>query len=337
MTFYNPFTQCLPDLSSLLAGMSNETLHDEPNTVQVSPNDSQPVENPNSTVNESVGEFPLYNKPVIRVFGHGWDPTDSDDDLMYPGFQKVSPLLLDGVEVYGLGHRNIYVECQDDDPDVQVVKLPTESVPNLMVSIANFKDTFNSDKYKFGIWMDNVNYTPQWLECYMSVFTLRELLVHFNQLLPRGYYLQLNTSRVPLRQFDAYQLPKYVGYTTQTNDYLREYLVTKKYVQLNSDCQYMGDDCASRFYYGQEATEMLEHSGLTPQYQNLTTDEEAWLKNDFCLDSYLDGWDYDYSTYPDDYHNPPCTNETSSWEKQVTDTQPSKISQTTQATQTSFE
>jgi hypothetical protein len=173
---------------------------------------------------EDVDEY-----PVIRVYGHGWDPSNNNSELSHPSYKKVSSVNLDVAWISALTNRVPYIECEGDDVSKNVELLDCQCVPNMVISISDFKDE-PPHNYKFGIYElysdgseGYINYW--WLEelgqC--SVFTLKELVRELNVYYPDGYNLELHMGRQPLMEFDGLRLPNYVQYSDMVNELMYEY------------------------------------------------------------------------------------------------------------------
>jgi hypothetical protein len=205
MSLFNYFKGCLPSIF-----LPRQDL-------------SSCVNNDVDMIDKSICDEDDKDYPIIHVFGHGWDPTDDDHSLYAAGYKKVSSGDIDNVWLYGLEYRGPYIECADDNTDDNVVRFDNHKVPNLLISLADFKGSVASKLYRFGIWCDNVDQTSKWLEQNTSIFTLKDLVRSYNEVYPDGYYLELHVSRIPLREFDYTKLPSYVQYTVTANEMVHEY------------------------------------------------------------------------------------------------------------------
>lgn len=178
-----------------------------------------------------------YDKyPIIRLFGHGWDPSKSDEELVNPSWKKVNSIDLDVAWVYSLPYRSAYIEFPEDNVSDNVEQLDSNLVPNMMISISDFKginSKYNS-LYKFGIWevtnSIETDITNGWLHEGTSVFTLREIIRHLNVLYPNGYHLELHMGRNNLSEFKSCELPDYVQYSDEATQMLYEH-TNELYVQ----------------------------------------------------------------------------------------------------------
>lgn len=215
---------CMPGFKDYL---NSSGIEKEP----VEESDDEEVYNNNSSSSDSSSEFDEDEEmeevtyPTIQIFGHGWDPSDSDEELGYPSYKKVlsTDVGIDMVEVYGLGHRGPYIECVDDDLSKNVTYMDYNTIPNLLISIADFKDSYNLSVFNFGILINGQDVTKNWLEHNTSFFTLKEFIQAYNTVYTDGYYLEVHTGRVPLNKLDMSMLPSYVIKTPMADEVIYEY------------------------------------------------------------------------------------------------------------------
>lgn len=170
-----------------------------------------------------------FDYPVIRAYGHGWDPTEDDSELEYPSYKKVSSNYTDMCCISALKHRGPYIECEGDDVSENVEWLAWDKIPNMIISIFDFKDE-PPNSYKFGLYEllqdgSEINFNEWWLSerGQSGVFTLKELVYELNMYYPNGYYLELHMGRTPLFEFNNTDLPYHIKYSDMTNDVLYEY------------------------------------------------------------------------------------------------------------------
>jgi hypothetical protein len=170
--------------------------------------------------------------PLIRLFGHGWDPSFNDSELETPSYKKVSQSELDVAWIYAIQNRVPYIECIDDDVSHNVELLDWEKTPNMLINISGFKSDPVSSKFKFGLY--ELTYdcdwnviekclTGKWLETNTSNFTLKDMVRYLNQKYPNGYILELHMGREPLVLFKDDVFPDYVQKSRLATETLFEY------------------------------------------------------------------------------------------------------------------
>lgn len=166
-----------------------------------------------------------YDKyPIIRIFGHGWDASKDDEDLMNNSWKRVNAIDLDLAWVYGLPERTPYIEFEDDDVSDNVVDYEENMVPNMLISISDFKYMPKYTPFRFGIWevtnTTEINITHRWLQENTSIFTLRDIVRFLNNIYPEGYHLELHMGRNPVHDFDENKIPEHVQYSEEAEQYL---------------------------------------------------------------------------------------------------------------------
>lgn len=238
MSLFNYFSNCLPSLLT----SSKKAVELNTSNIDSVPLD-QYIEYYNSNFDYSKeydskehysdidGVIPFKESyPTIRVYGHGWDPTDSDNELTYPSYKKVNSLNMDLAYISALSTRSPYIECEDDDVSKNVELLDWCRIPNMLISICDFKNALPHN-FKFGIY-DYDNDTGNelyinnwWLETMgqCSVFTLKELVCNLNEYYQDGYNLELHMGRMSLLEFKGTDMPDYVQFSDMANELMYEY------------------------------------------------------------------------------------------------------------------
>ena len=166
-----------------------------------------------------------YDKyPIIRIFGHGWDASKDNQDLKNNSWKRVNAIDIDLAWVYGLPERTPYIECEGDFVSENVVGYDYDMVPNMLISISDFKNMPKYTPFKFGIWevtnTTEIDITNRWTEENTSIFTLREIIRFLNNIYPNGYHLELHMGRNHATEFDEEKMPEYVQYSKEAEQYL---------------------------------------------------------------------------------------------------------------------
>lgn len=183
------------------------------------PIDKTEVKTQNNTYNSELDDS-LYSDyyPTVQVFGHGWDPTVNDDELIYPGIAKVTSGELDVTEIYGLRDRVKYNPNLSNYDDV-ITFWEYDNVPNLLISTKNLLSNLSSTA-TMGFYVNGIDYTTKFQQQGISdVVTLKEIVRFLNRYFPEGYYLELHTDRTTIKDF-SFDLLHYTTIVSPSADEL---------------------------------------------------------------------------------------------------------------------
>jgi hypothetical protein len=194
-------------------------------------------------------EYTEDEKPLIRLFGYGWDPSLNDSELETSSYKKVPKSELNIGWVYGIPNRTPYIECADDDVSDNVELLDWDKTPNLLINISGFKDELISPNYKFGFYemtydsewnLVEKNITSKWLQDNTSLFTLTDVIRYLNQEYNDGYYLELHMGRNPITLYKDSLFPFYVQNSELANEILyNNYMSYKSKKSKNLEWEYI--------------------------------------------------------------------------------------------------